>query len=155
MGIKLLAHFLETGFGISRIVPRILLLGQKGPVLIGTGYDAVPAPDALVGIDRYDTVRPFVAGFSGAYVNTGRLFALVAPHREGAHVNYSSLIGLAGDQFHPGDPQRKKMLDSASSDAAMAAHTLHKVNNHSPSHRLFSIPSWLSKSRMRASSSSA
>ena len=87
----------------------------------------------------YDTVRPSLAGFRGAYVNTRRLLALVAPHREGAHVNYPSLLGLAGDQFHPGDPQRKKMLDSASSDAAMAAATLHKVNNHSPSDRSFRL----------------
>jgi hypothetical protein len=80
-----------------------------------------------------------LAGFRGAYFNTRRFLALVAPHREGAYVNYPSALTLAGDQFHPGDPQRKKMLDSASSDAGMAAATLHKVNNHSPSHASFSI----------------
>jgi hypothetical protein len=48
-------------------------------------------------------------------------------------------LGLTGDEFHPGDPQRKEVLNPAGGNTSMATGTFCQVNNHSPSHCVISF----------------
>ena len=79
-------------------VAGVALAGEVGAVLVGTGDDAVPAAEALVGVDGDDAVFALVRGLGRADVDAGRLFALVAADRIGGHVDVDAVVDLEGDQ---------------------------------------------------------
>jgi hypothetical protein len=45
-----------------------------------------------------------------------------------------TVVYLEGDQFWPGDSQRKEVLDPAGGNAPVATGALREVDNHTPSH---------------------
>jgi hypothetical protein len=64
--------------GVYFLFGEIRLSPVEDPPLIGTGCDAIPAPDAPVVIDDHDPVRLLPCGMNGTDFDTGRIFTLLA-----------------------------------------------------------------------------
>jgi len=137
--IELFSHFFEFGLGISGEIARVFILSEKRTILVGTCDDAITTPDTLVGIDPDDAVFPLLRRFGGAHIHAGRLFALVATHRESGHIHHAVIFGLTGDQFNPGNMQGQKMLNPAGGNTCVTATTFCEVYYHSPFHCVFSF----------------
>jgi len=139
MRIPLLASFFESGKPELAKVSGVLVFGEECPVLKGAGHHAVPATNTFILFNKDDAILTLLAGAGGAYLNTGRILAVVTAHRVGSQCSAITIASLPGNQSGPGYANRQKMLDPASRYTAVAPNTFSQIHDHSPSHSFSSV----------------
>jgi len=133
MGIELAAGLFEARALMAGEKAGVFITGEEGAVLIGADDDAVAAADAFVVIDVDDAVGAFLGGFSGANLNAGGFFALVAADGEGGEFLPGD-IGFISDKARPGHAEGEEMLNTAGGNAGVTASAFCEVDDHAPSH---------------------
>ena len=81
MGIQFFTRLFKVGLTFAGEKAFVLVPGEKCPVLIGAGDNAVSAADALVLVNPDYPVGTLLGGPGGTYLDTGRFLALVASYR--------------------------------------------------------------------------
>src|SRR5271166_5268380 len=113
----------------------VLWLVVEVSVGIGTGHHAGAAADAQIVVDVDDAVLlPLEACAGRAGVDAGRVFAMIAQHRQRELADRRVLALLLLEDARVVDARRRAVLRLASELAAVAADAALEVDHYSPSH---------------------
>ena len=115
----------------------------KVSLLVRTGNETVPAPHALVLVNKDNPILAPRSRRSGTDPDTGCVLTMIAQHRIDEFCHRRVFAPLTDKHPIPEDTRGQKVSLLARQSTTVAAHTPGQIYNHSHSHASFPL-SWIS-----------
>jgi hypothetical protein len=133
-GIELASDILQLGKSLTGKIFQTVI-GVVRALLVGTGYNAIAATDAFIGVHDDDAIFPFGGSAGGTDFNADGFLTMVATDRIDLLGYYWILTGLADQEPTPEYAWRQKMLLLAGDGAAIAADAPLQIDHHPPANQ--------------------